>query len=109
MSVRPILHCDVSLRPYKLQTVHSLGNREKEEHLQFRHHFQGILTEIPDLPDKILISDEAVLHLHDTVSEQNFRYSSSANPHELHQRPLYDPKVTFSVLFGPEIHWTLLL
>jgi len=40
------------------------------------------------------MSDEAHFHLHGTVHKQNFRYWSAANPHKLHQRPTYDPKVT---------------
>jgi len=54
----------------------------------------GILTENPDLPNKLLMSDEAHFHSHDTVNKQNFRYWSAANPHKLHQRPTYDPKFT---------------
>ena len=52
------------------------------------------ITENPDLPNKLLMSDEAHFHLHGTVNKQNFRYWSAANPHELHQRPTFDPKVT---------------
>jgi len=40
------------------------------------------------------MSDEAHFYLHGTVNKQNFRYWSAANPHKLHQRPTYDPKVT---------------
>ena len=40
------------------------------------------------------MSDEAHFHLHGTVDKHNFRYWLAANPHELHQRPTYDPKVT---------------
>ena len=38
--------------------------------------------------------DEAYFHLNGTVNKQNFRNWSAAIPHELHQTPLYDPKVT---------------
>jgi len=62
--------------------------------LQFCRQFVGILTENPDLPNKLLMSDEAHFHMHGTVNKQNFRYWSAANPHELHQRPTYDPKIT---------------
>ena len=62
--------------------------------LQFCRQFVGILTENPDLPNKLLMSDEAHFHLHGTVNKQKFRYWSAANPHELHQRPTYDLKVT---------------
>jgi len=63
-------------------------------HSQFCRQFVGILTENPDLPSKLLMSNEAHFHLHGTVNKQNFRYWSAANPHELHQRPTYVPKVT---------------
>ena len=43
---------------------------------------------------KLLMSDEENFYLHGTVNKQNFRYWSAANPHELHQHPTYDPKVT---------------
>ena len=62
--------------------------------LQFCRQFVGILTENPDLPNKLLMSDEAHFHLHGTVNKQNFQHWSAANPHELHQRPTYDPEVT---------------
>ena len=93
-SVRRILRSDMSLHPYKLQVVHPLSNRDREMRLQFCRQFVGILTENPDLPNKLLMSDEAHFHLHGTVNKQNFRYCSAANPHQLHQRPTYDPKVT---------------
>jgi len=74
--------------------VHALSNRDREMRLQFCHQFVGISTENPDLPNIILMSDVAHFHLHGTVTKQNFRYWSAANPHELHQRPTYEPKVT---------------
>ena len=40
------------------------------------------------------MSDEAHFHLHGTANKQNFWYWSVANPHKLHWRPTYDPKVT---------------
>jgi len=53
-----------------------------------------MFVEMSNLPNKLLMSDEAHLHLHGAVNKQNFRYWSAANPHELHKRPTYDPKVT---------------
>jgi len=93
-SVRRILRSDLSLHPYKLQVVHALSNRDRERRWQFCRQFVGILIENPDLPNKLLMSDEAHFHLQGTINKQNFRYWSAANPRELHQRPTYDPKVT---------------
>jgi len=92
-SVRRILCSDLSLHPYKLQVVHALSNRDREMRLQLCCHFVEILTENPDLLNKLLMSDEAHFHLHSIVNKQNFQYWSAANPHKLHQRPTYDPKV----------------
>ena len=48
------------------------------------------------------MSDEAHFHLHVTVNKQNFRYWSTANLHELHQRPLMTQNLPYGALFGPE-------
>ena len=42
----------------------------------------------------LIMSDKVHFHLNGTVNKQNFRYWASENPRELHQRPLYSPKVT---------------
>ena len=89
-SVWRILRTDLSLQPYKLQ----IANPDREMRLWFCRQFVGILTENPDLPNNLLMSDAAHFHLHGTVNKQNFRYWSAANPHELHQRHTYEPKVT---------------
>jgi len=90
LSVRRILHGDVNLRPYTLQTVHSLSDGDEEVRLQFCRHFQGILTDNPDLPTQT--SDERRGGF--SFSWHNFRYWSAANPHKPHQRPIYDGKFT---------------
>ena len=71
-SVRRILRMDLSLHLYKLQVMHALSNRDREMRLQFCRQFVEILIENPDLPNKLLKSDEAHFHLHGTVYKQNF-------------------------------------
>jgi len=88
------MRMDLSLHPYKLQVVHALSNQDREMHLQFCCQSVEILTENPDLLNKLLMSDEAHFHVYGTVNKQNFRYWSAASPHELHQCPTYDPNVT---------------
>jgi len=66
-SVRHILHSDLNLHPYKLQSVHSLSDRDKEVRSQFCY-FQGILPKNPDLPNYLLMSEEAHFYLHDIVN-----------------------------------------
>jgi len=72
-TVLRILHSELSLLPYKLQAVHALSNRERKTRLQFCSQFVGILTEIPDLPNKLLMSDEAHFYLHGTVNKGIFK------------------------------------
>jgi AraC-like DNA-binding protein len=72
-SVRRILRSDLNLRPYKLQVVYALRDRDKEVRLQFCRHFRGILTENPDLPNNLMMSNEELFHVHCRVSNQNFR------------------------------------
>jgi len=93
-SVWCILLNDLNLHPYKLQIVHFFGDWDEEVHLKFCHQFQGILIENPELPNDLLMSAEANIHLHGTVNKQNFRHLSAENPHKLHHSPLYDPEVT---------------
>ena len=56
--------------------------------------FQETLNENPNLPNNLLMSDEAQFNLPSTVNEQNFWHWSVANPHELLQSPLYDSNFT---------------
>ena len=71
-SVRRILRSDLSIHTYKLQVVHALSNQDREMPLQFCRQFVKMLTENPDLPNKLLVSEEAHFHLHGTVNKQNF-------------------------------------
>jgi len=101
-SVQHILHSDLHLHPYKLQILQSLNDRDNEVRLQVSRNFQGILTKNPDLPNNLLMSDEADFHLHVIVNKQNFRNWSDTNPHKLHQHALYDQNLLSGVLFGPQ-------
>jgi hypothetical protein len=60
------------------------------------------VTEDPDLPNNLLMTDEAHFHLHETINKQNLRYCPAANPYELHQRPFMTQNLQFGVLFGSE-------
>jgi len=64
-----ILHNHLSLYPYKLQVVHALSNRDREMRLLICRQFLRIMTENPDLPNKLLMSDEANFHLHGTINK----------------------------------------
>jgi len=65
-------HSDLNCHPYKLQTVHSLSDQAKEVCFQFCHQFQRILTEDSDLPNNLLMTEEAC-HLYGTVKMQSLQ------------------------------------
>ena len=48
----------------------------------------------------IMINDEAHSLLNGPVNKQNFRYWAPQNPHEVHERQLYSPKLTVWCAIG---------
>lgn len=89
-SVRRILRFDLHFHPYKMAIAQQLKPNDYAQRQAFCEQMIDLITD-----DKILImSDEAHFHLDGYVNKQNFRYWSSTNPEELHERPLHSPKVT---------------
>ena len=78
---------------FKLCFLGAIGTKRYAYNFFFRH-FQEMLTENPNLPNNLLMKDESQLHLPCAVNEQNFRYWSVANPHELLQILLHDSNFT---------------
>ena len=89
-SVHRILHGSLHVHHCKIMVMQELSERDYETRTNLaRDIFQSIR------PTSVTIySDEAHFHLSEVVNKQNFRYWSENNPRELHQRPLYHPKVT---------------
>jgi len=58
-----------------------------------------MLEIIEENVDAIIMS-EAHFHLNGSVNKQNFRYWAPQDPHEVHERPLYSPKVTVWCAIG---------
>ena len=90
--VQQILHKDIAFQPYKIMTVQQLNLRDYQQRLSFCQTMLDMFEENEDLT--LIMSDEVHFHLNGTVNKQNFQYWASENPRELHQRPLYSPKVT---------------
>ena len=91
-TVQRILHKDLVFQPYKIMTVQQLNPRDYQQRLSFCQTMLNMFEENDDLT--LIMSDEVHFHLNGTVNKQNFRYWASENARELHQRPLYSPKVT---------------
>ena len=85
-SVQCIPHSDLNIHPYKLQIFERSGQRG--------HQFQRILTEDPDLPNNLLMTEEAHCHLQGTVKKQNLTIMVSCKSLWTSPTPLYDPNIT---------------
>jgi hypothetical protein len=62
MSVRStwwVLHSDLNFYPYKIQFAPQLSDYDDKVHLQFCHQFPELISDNPDMPDNILICDDA--------------------------------------------------
>jgi hypothetical protein len=93
-SVRRILHKDLHFYPHKIQITHALHERDYVNRVNFFQTFLQLINQKQELVNNLLMSDEAHFHLSGFVNKQNFRYWSSTNPIELHERPLHSSKVT---------------
>ena len=82
--------------------MHSLSDQNKEVHLLIFCNFQGILAENPELPNNLLMNDEAHFHLHGTLNEQNFDTGQLQILINFTIVPFMTQKLQFGVLFGPE-------
>jgi hypothetical protein len=92
-TVRRILHDDLHLHPYKMQMVHALKPGDYAMRIGFCEHMLQLLEDGPQLIDNLWMSD-AHFHLSGYVNKHNFRYWATANPQQLHERPLHSAKVT---------------
>lgn len=92
-SLRRILHLDLNFHPYKIAMVQKLNERDFQSRVLTCQRLLQLVTG-NDLLNVLIMSDEAHFHLSGKVNKQNFRYWSSENPKELHERPLYSKKVT---------------
>lgn len=93
-SLLRILHSDLHFHPYKIQVVHKLKDPDKPVRVAFCRRFLQILENDENQINFLLMSDEAHFHLSGYVNKQNFRYWAEENPHQLHEKPLHDHKVT---------------
>ena len=80
--------------PYKSQVAQELSERDKVSRIQLCNEFLGLVKNNSDIVNTLLISDEVHFLVSGYVNKYNCRYWAHNNPHELHQRPLHNEKVT---------------
>ena len=93
-SVHRILTNQLKLHPYRIQVVHSLSDRDKENRVTFANEMLNRISEDPTLVQNILWTDEAHFCLSGEVNTWNSRIWATENPNVILQQPLHSPKVT---------------
>lgn len=89
-----LLHIDLSLFPYKVQTCQQLKAEDKPRRLQYATNMQNLMVNEPDFWNELIMTDEAHFKLNGSVNTQNLRYWGTENPHVIHEEPLHSPYVT---------------
>jgi transposase len=97
-SVRTILKKDLAFHPYKMCIVQQLKATDYEQREDFAVRMQVLLEEHEN--SIIIMSDEAHFHLNGEVNKQNFRYWSTDNPCNIHEKPLHTERVTVWCAIG---------
>lgn len=89
-----LLHVDLSLFPYKVQTCQQLKPEDKPRRLQYSRNMQNLMVNEPNFWNELIMTDEAHFKLNGSVNTQNLRYWGTENPHIIHEEPLHSPHVT---------------
>jgi len=79
---------------WPLQAVQRLLPPDEVTRVKFCNPMLGSLNEDTGVPNNVLTTDEAYLRVSYFVIKQNVRYRAPVCPREMHERPLYSPKVT---------------
>lgn len=93
-TLRRILKDDLHLFPYKVQLTQRILPSDEPRRLAYGHKVARMVDTDPDFLKHILMTDEAHFTLSGGVKKQNCRIWGAQNPHEIHETPLHDQKLT---------------
>lgn len=93
-TMRRILKDDLHLFPYKVQLTQRILPTDRPRRLEYGQTVARMVDAEPDFWKQILMTDEAHFTLSGAVNKQNCRIWGTENPHEIHETPLHDQKVT---------------
>ena len=93
-TVQRVIHNDLKLFPYKVQTLQKQTDTNKEERSGFCQTINERTENKPGDLGLIVFSDEVHFHLSGHVNKQNMRFWASQQPHKHIQSPLNQKKIT---------------
>ena len=110
--MRPILHKDLGMMPYKAQLVQELKPMYHPMHFCFAKWACDRLTEDADFgkkKKKIIFSNEVHFDLGGYVNKQNCRIWDRENPHAYIEKPMDPKRVTLVRILVQRHNWTIFL
>lgn len=93
-TLRRIIRIDLKLFPYKIQMAHKLNPADYVRRVNYGKWAVEMARNQSDFWQKIIMSDEAHFSLSGGVNKQNCRFYATENPQIIHEKPLYEQKVT---------------
>ena len=105
--VRRILKFDLKIKPYKVPRVQPLKEEDLGKRVEACQALLDLLDDKPDALEDIMMTDESIFTLDNTISPQNKRHWSKTRPSRVQQQPLQPSRVhvwcemTQSFVVGP--------
>ncbi|XP_011859621.1 PREDICTED: uncharacterized protein LOC105557087 [Vollenhovia emeryi] len=93
-TLRRILKDNLHLFLYKVQLTQRILPTDKQRRLDYRNNVIRMVESVPDFWKQIWMTDEAHFTLSGGVNKQNCRIWGPENPHQIHETPLHDQKMT---------------
>lgn len=106
-SIRRILHTDMKFKPYKIPVVQKLNVADLDARVEACQKFIDMLAEEPDIKTRLLMTDESIFTLDNTVSPCHARHWSPTKPKVVQQKPMQPMRLhvwcglTASHVIGP--------
>lgn len=92
-TLRRILHLDLHMYPYKIQTVFRLQRIDIQRRLQYAQIVMNMAEAEPNFFQNLIMSDEANFCLSGRVNRQNDRFWGIENPRLIQENVQFDRKV----------------
>lgn len=92
-TLRRILHLDLHMYPYKIQTVFKLRPIDIQRRLQYAQIVTNLVEAEPNFWQNLIMSDEANFCLSGRVNKQNDRFWGTENPRFIQENVQFDQKV----------------
>jgi len=88
-----VLRKRLVFKPYHIQMVQQLSDKDHRHQLDFCLQLQGLMNSNDHFLEKVLVSDEVTFHVSSAVNRRNVRIWGSENPHVYVEHQCDSPKV----------------